>query len=301
MKRIMVIALLCLFAIPALSAAITGALADADALYDAEQYIEGYALMEDTLGKAANDSEKAEVYWRLSRFKLFITDDEERDGVDKNTLLKHFDEGREFAEKAIDLKPSADAYYWKSSNVGRWGETKGILDSLFKADPMKKDLLKVIEYDKNYADAWYVFGRLHLLLPGWPLSFGNVVFSVSFARKAIDAYAEDDLKISYYKSLAETLWKRNWKQRDRKGKIEGEAKNYKKKSAEFEKMWYFEGELGADYRPEYTNKRLQDMGDQEEALIIVNWLIDQYNAMPSPSKGDKNNIDEVKELLDEWT
>ncbi len=301
MKRWISIAVLCLFVMPALFAGVSDDIAQADAMYDDEQYIEGFEFLDNLLPSIDGDGDKAEVYWRLSRFKLFITDDEEREGTPNAELLKMFVEGREFAEKAIELKPSADAYYWKSSNVGRWGETKGILDSLFKADPMKKDLYKVIEYDKNYADAWYVFGRLHMLLPGWPLSFGNSIFAVSFTRRAIDVYDGDDLKFSYYKSLAENLRKRNWKAKDRKNKIKGETKNFNKKTKEFEKMQYFEGSLGYDYSPVYTDKELQDMSDHEESVIILNWLINEYDAMVSPSQGDTNTIEEIEELLAEWT
>ncbi len=301
MKRWISIAVLCLFVMPALFAGISDTLAQADAMYDDEQYIEGFDFLEDLVSSVSSDGDKAEVYWRMARLKLFSTDDEERAGTDKDTLLKMFNEGRDLAIKAIDLKPSADAYYWKSSNVGRWGETKGILDSLFKADPMKKDLFKVVEYDKLYADAWYVFGRLHMLLPGWPLSFGNSVYAVSFTRRAIDVYAGDDLKFSYYQSLAENLWKRNWKQKDRKGKIKGETKNFNKKTKEFEKIQFFEGSLGYEYSPEYTNKKLQDMSDHDEALIILKWLNDEYDAMATPSQGDTNTIEEIAELLAEWT
>ena len=185
MKRFLVILLVLVLSSSALFAA-SALLDQADALYDQEDYITGFNLLKGAVDAAATDAEKAEIYWRLSRFQLYIADDEEDAGAASAELLAMFDAGGAYAEKAIALAPSADAYYWRSSNTGRWGETKGILDSLFKAGPMREDLWKVISYDPDYADAWYVFGRLYLLLPGWPISFGNVPFAVSFARRSID-------------------------------------------------------------------------------------------------------------------
>jgi len=299
MKKLVLMLLVLLFPVVGLLA-VDDVLAQADALHEEEKYIEGFALLEKTLPAASTDREKAEIYWRMAKFQLNITDDLEDEGADSATLLEMFDKGGGFAEKAIELYPSADAYFWHSSNVGRWGETKGILDSLFKAGPMKDDLLKVIEYDPNYADAWYVFGRLYLLLPGWPLSFGNVVSSVSFARRSIDLYEEDELKISYYKSLAEILWKRNWDSRKRDREIKKNESRYNSAKNEHDRQSYFEAYLSPDYIPEYAGKKLKDMSDREEAQIIADWLLAEYAKIPDPDKGDRNNIQEVREMMAEW-
>ncbi len=273
---------------------------EADDLFEAEEYITGFRLLEDALPAAVTNREKADIYWRMARFQLNITDDEEDAGADKDTLLDMFAEGQEYAQMAIDLFPSADAYYWHSSNMGRWGEIKGILDSLFKAAPMKEDLLKVIEYDALYADAWYVFGRLYLLLPGWPLSFGNIPFAASFARRAIDTYAKDDLKISYYKSLAEILWKRDWSADKREREINNRERKLNSARNEHDTQAYYESALGAGYSPEYTNLSLKELSDREEARIITDWLLDEYENIENPDRGDRNNIREVKEMVAEW-
>jgi hypothetical protein len=275
-------------------------LKQADDLFDAEKYIEGFELMENALPSAGTNQEKAEIYWRMSKFQLNITDDEEDAGTDKDALLEMFTHGMDYATMAAELYPSADSYYWRSSNTGRWGETKGILDSLFKAGPMKEDLLKVIEYDKVYADAWYVFSRLYLKLPGWPISFGNAPFAVSFARRAIDTYAEEDLKISYFKSLAETLWKRNWNAKTRTKEIKNRNAKFKKAKNEHDRQAYFESSLGVNFSPVYTSKKLDGMSDREEARIITDWLLIEFRKISDPSKGDKNNIQEVKDMVAEW-
>lgn len=299
MRKVVLVLLILLLPAFALLAA-DDILKQADDLFDAEEYIEGFALMEKALPSAGTNQEKAEIYWRMAKFQLNITDDEEDAGTAKEVLLEMFTQGSDYATMAIELYPSADSYYWRSSNIGRWGETKGILDSLFKAGPMKEDLLKVIEYDTMYADAWYVFSRLYLKLPGWPISFGNAPFAVSFARRAIDTYAEEDLKISYFKSLAETLWKRNWNAKTRTKEIGNRESKLKSAKNEHDKQAYFESSLGVGFSPVYTSKKLGDLTDREEAQIITDWLFAEYAKIPDPSKGDKNNIQEVKDMVAEW-
>ena len=275
-------------------------LAKADSLYDEEKFDEGFDFIEKSLDTSLPKKDLAELYWRLSRFQLYKGDDAEEEGAKKNDLLNMFSNGQDLAEKAINLYPSADAYYWKLSNIGRWGETKGILDSLFKAKPMKDDLMIVIDYDKNYADAWYVLSRLYLKLPGWPISFGNKDCAVSFARRAVDLYAKDDLKITYYTGLAETLWERKWSVKNRTKNIPKMEKNYNNADDEFDRISYYEYSLGLDYVPEYANLSLEDMTDREEAVIILKWLIGEYNKISSPSRWDKINIQKSRDFLEEW-
>lgn len=275
-------------------------LKEADDLFDAEAYTEGFALLEKALPSASSDAERAEINWRLARFQLNIADDLEDEGALEDTLLELFDKGAAFAEAAIAQKPTPDAYYWHSSNVGRWGETKGILNSLFKASPMRDDLREVIALDPNYADAWYVYGRLYLLLPGWPVSFGDEEAAASYARRSIDLYAEEDLKIAYYKSLAEILWKRDWDEKKRVREIGKMESKYKKEKDEEDKISYYEGALGENFTPEYMSKKLKDVSDHEEAQLIVDWLRAEYKKIPSPDRGEKSNMDEVEEMAAEW-
>ena len=299
MRKVCLVLLILLLPAFALLAA-DNILQQADDLFDAEKYIEGFELMENALPAAGTNQEKAEIYWRMAQFQLNVTDDEEDAGTAKEVLLEMFTQGMDYATMATELYPSADSYYWRSSNTGRWGETKGILDSLFKAGPMKEDLLKVIEYDKMYADAWYVFSRLYLKLPGWPISFGNASFAVSFARRAINTYAEEDLKFSYFKSLAETLWKRNWNVKTRIREIGNRESKMKKAKNEHDRQAYFESSLGVDFSPVYTSKKLEDMTDREEARIITDWLLVEFAKISDPTKGNINTIKEVKDMVAEW-
>ena len=57
-----------------------------------------------------------------------------------------------------------------------------------------------------------VLGQLYERAPGWPLSFGDVVWAVSLGRKAIDAGkaalsegAEGDVPLDYSTSTAHAI------------------------------------------------------------------------------------------------
>lgn len=283
-----------------LSAAGADIFSEADRLYEEESYQQGMLVLEQLLPTLTSDADKAGCNWRLARMQLFDADDAERAGASEKELLKLFKKGEAYGSRAIELEPSADAYYWRTSNIGRWGEVKGILSSLSKADPMRKDLIKVLEYDDAYADAWYVLGRLYQLLPGGFISFGDVNYAVSYARRCIDVYDGEAFKISYYKSLGEALWKRDWSA----GKLNKEIKSinsrYKKGKSAYEKMRGYEGHLGKEYVPEYMTSTLTEVSDREEAVKILSWVIGQYDQIEQPTNGEKNTIAEVRELLDSW-
>lgn len=157
-----------------------------DRLHDDGMYEKEYQILEDALAKTGDNHERAEIYWRLSRAKLQLTDQLERDGASVDKLLSEFDEGVSFANKALSLEPdNYNAYYWRSANTGRWGETKGILNSLFKAPSMRDDLEKAITSNPSHGDSYYVLGRLYAAVPGI-ISFGNMDYAISLARKSID-------------------------------------------------------------------------------------------------------------------
>ncbi|MCF7933695.1 MAG: hypothetical protein K9M84_14250 [Spirochaetia bacterium] len=299
-KRLISVAVMSLMVMSMVFADVSEIFSQADQLYEDEAYTTGFALLEENESLFSSKEEKAGYLWRMARFQLFIADDREREGASKSELLDLYDRGRDFAGDAVALFPSADAYYWKSSNVGKWGETKGILDSLAKAKPMRTDLLKVIDFDPEYADAWYVFGRLYMLLPGWPISFGNGSYAVSFTRRSIDTYTGEDLKISYYQSLAETLWSRDSSDGELRKKFSSMASSYRKEKDLFDKMKYYEGSLGESFRPEYSSMTIGQMSDREEAVAILRWVIDAYDRLPAPTRGETNSIEEVKELLASW-
>ena len=133
MRRMLIIALTLLVPL-CLSAAAADTLAKIDDLHDQGKYAEARTLALEAVA-SAGPAEKAELYWRASRETLDLGDEAEDRGEAKDAILKIFEKGQEYADMAIAANPQNNlAYYWKSSNIGRWGEVKGILNSLVEGE-----------------------------------------------------------------------------------------------------------------------------------------------------------------------
>ncbi|MFQ6109495.1 MAG: tetratricopeptide repeat protein [Candidatus Aminicenantales bacterium] len=114
----------------------------------------------------AGGEDKYEVYWRISRILYYIGDHKEKK-KEKKTI---FSQGVYYAKKAVELEPEKpDGYYWLGVNYGVYGETRGVLKSLFLVDDIKEAMNKVIELDRSYEDGGpdRVLGRVYYKLPGF--------------------------------------------------------------------------------------------------------------------------------------
>lgn len=269
-----------------------------DDMYFRDQIPEAQAALESALGSASSDEEKAGILWRLSRNAVSIGDllPEE----DKKGRFAAYERGEAYADQAIALKPVAEAYLWKCSNIGRWGQTKGPMNSLSKASPMR-DILWIIINELHYMDsseAWYVLGSLYDQLPGGLISFGNSEMAVSYMRLAVETIPSRVWFGGTYQYLAEMLLKRDW---DVKKRTSSFAKMKKKfdseKSNECRKMGYYEGSLGVSHKPFYSNMTLGEMTDRQEAAAVLEYALDVYAKRPFHTASDEKNFAEVKALL----
>ena len=174
MRRTLAICVILLLPLAMVLADTAQILAQADDLHDKGQYAEAKQAILDALPGAASGAEKAELFWRAARETLELGDKAEEAKQPAAAILKFFEEGEGYANKAIEADPRNDlGYYWKSSNIGRWGQIKGILNSLAKAAPMKELLVKVVGLNPERSDAYYVLGQLYRELPGGPCRSGT--------------------------------------------------------------------------------------------------------------------------------
>ena len=297
MRRIISAVFILLFTATFLFADFKSTLKKADNLYEAEQYKADKEFLLDSLNTAGNPGEKAEIYWRIARAVLKIGDDAENNGVKGGALLNIFSEGERYADKAIKSDPdNYFAYYWKSANTGRWGQTKGILNSLFKAGPMRELLKKTISLNPDFPDSYYVLGQLYEQVPGFPISFGNPDYAVSLGREAVDLYMkrykaglEKDINYDFYTELAKHLYKRNWNA-GRREKAQGKKKaKYQSGKDAFNKALYYEGTI--------TQK---NVSDREEAVEMIKWAIKELGSIPERKRGQNDDLKEARETLKGW-
>jgi hypothetical protein len=116
------------------------------------------------LAQAARQKGDGETWIALARV-CFIwgdvraTTDEER--------LRAYTEGREAARRAVELVPRAPlAHLFYGINTGRWGQTKGVLRSLFLLPDVREAIRKTIELDPRLPQVHALAGNVDLEVPG---------------------------------------------------------------------------------------------------------------------------------------
>ena len=297
MRRLLITLLLVVLPLGLACAEITQVAAQADAMHDTGMFVEARKLLLDSVAGAADGKEQAELYWRAARETLELGDIAEKDKKLPTDVLAVFLEGEGYADKAIAADPRNDlGYYWKSSNIGRWGQVKGILNSLFKAGPMKDLLVKVLSINADRTDAYYVLGQLYRELPGWPVSFGNIDAAVSFGRKAVDlrqsqvqAGTEKEMVYNFSTELAKTLYKRNLSSAARSAEQKNRAAKLAAASAPLDKGSCYEATVS-----------LKDMSDRQEAKALAEWVVAEVGALSSLGAGQAKDLQKAKDVLKGW-
>lgn len=145
----------------------------------------------------AENPEDGQALWLTAKAYLYLGDE-----VDDGKL-EVFETGQKYADRAVEHLPdSPHSHYWQSALIGRVGQTRGILSSLFMVRPMKDALDRVLELDQDYADAYWVLSQLYHQAPGFPLSIGNKKLALENANKALELDAEN---LEYILQLALVL------------------------------------------------------------------------------------------------
>jgi len=71
-------------------------------------------------------------------------------------------------KRAVELAPkSHDAHLWYAINTARWGETKGVLRSLFLLPTIREELGILLELDPRSVRAHILAGNVFLEVPGF--------------------------------------------------------------------------------------------------------------------------------------
>jgi hypothetical protein len=242
-----------------------------------------------------SDREKAECYWRLARAHLFLGERAESRGAGEDELLSWYAEGEKLAQMAVDADPSNHlAYYWKSTNIGKAGQVRGVLNSLFAAKTMRDLLSTVVELNPDHADSFYVLGQLYEQVPG-SISFGNKDFAVSLGRKSIVLHQkelaegiEEELDYDYYTEMAKHLLARNWSAQKRTKSLKKKKNSFDKASDVLEKSFYFEAVA-----------EMESVSDSEEAIELLEWVVRELGAVADKTENQENDLKKAKEILAE--
>lgn len=143
----------------------------------------------------AASPEDAEALWRLARG--LVRSGERR--KDRKAGLADFTRAESLAGMAVSLSSaSADAWYWHGVALGKQGEARGMMRSLFMVGPLKKRMEGTLRLAPCHAPAHHVLGELYWQLPG---VLGG---SKSAARKELEAALACDASYTApYPTMAE--------------------------------------------------------------------------------------------------
>ncbi len=87
--------------------------------------------------------------------------------------LKAYDEGRMAAKRAVELDPkSAAAHFWYGTNTARWGQTKGVVRSLFLLPTVQEEIRTVLALDPRFTAVYALAGNVLYEVP--PLLGGDL-------------------------------------------------------------------------------------------------------------------------------
>lgn len=132
-----------------------------------------YQLLVMTSNAAAVNPGSSVAQWNVAAIYYFIGDYYETNREMKKWL---YTRTRDHALEAVRLEPgSADARYWLAVGYGKWSEANGILQSLFYADDVVRELTRTVEIrpDFFFGVPWAIRAKAYNFAPGWPLSIGD--------------------------------------------------------------------------------------------------------------------------------
>lgn len=270
--------------------------------YNKGSYYEDLEYLESEFKNTTDKEVKAQILWRMSRTKLTITDDYV-DKDDKDLRLSEYIVCRTLAEESLALHETPNGYHWLSSAIGRWGQTKGPLNSLSKAGEMRDYCFKVQnDFNADMSDTWYVLGVLYNSLPGSPLSFGNNNYAISYMRRClITQDTENRLNLTNYLELANQLYDRNWKADKREKEFNKMQQNYNSATTMTDKMRYYEGFEGAKAVMYYSTMPQNKISDRQESVMLLRYAKALFELSNNPLENDKNNYEKIINRLKEIT
>jgi len=99
--------------------------------------------------------------------------------------LHAYDRGRQAAERAVELdRKNVRAHLWFAINTARWGQTNGVLSSLFLLPTVKREINTILELDPNLPPAYSLAGNVFYEVPG--LLGGDLETAERMFRKGLE-------------------------------------------------------------------------------------------------------------------
>ena len=99
--------------------------------------------------------------------------------------LAAYDRGRAMAMRAIEIQPrNVQAHFWYALNTARWGQTKGIVRSLFLLSSVQEEIRMILQLDAQFTPVYALAGHVYAEVPG--LFGGDLQKSEAMFRKGLE-------------------------------------------------------------------------------------------------------------------
>jgi len=116
------------------------------------------------LEQAVRDDPDAANFTALSRVCFIWGDVRARSEEDK---LAAYERGREAGRRAVELEPKAFlGHLWYAINTARWGQTKGVVRSLFLLPTVREEIRVLLELAADVPAVYALAGNVDLEVPG---------------------------------------------------------------------------------------------------------------------------------------
>lgn len=98
--------------------------------------------------------------------------------------LQAYDAGRKAAKKVVDADGKhVAARFWYATNTARWGQTNGIVRSLFLLPDVQREIRAILDLDPGFAPVYVLAGTVYYEVPG--LLGGDLAKSEEMFRKGL--------------------------------------------------------------------------------------------------------------------
>lgn len=106
-------------------------------------------------------------------------------GTTRDQKLEAYEQGREAAKRAIELDTkNVAAHFWYGANTGRWGETTGVVRSLFLLPTVQAEIQTVLNLDPMFTAVYSLAGYVYYGVPG--LLGGDLNKAEEMFRKGLE-------------------------------------------------------------------------------------------------------------------
>ena len=98
--------------------------------------------------------------------------------------LSAYDRGRQIGERAVELAPkNPDAHVWYAINTARYGQTRGVMRSLFLLPTVQREIDTILTLDPKNVRGYSLAGNVYMAVPR--LAGGDMARAEEYFKKGI--------------------------------------------------------------------------------------------------------------------